>query len=160
MKYGYIDKNGEISHIGNCPTSIKNVSGFINSSDEFKASHGWYPVVEDDPTLKEYESKELIGYAKVNNNIIGTPVIKSMTLEEYKVWKYNQIQYSASEQVNQKYTPDQKSSLNAGFYPTEIEAIIRADIKKYFDAVYEKKIIIESATTMEEVELISNEVVV
>jgi len=79
---------------------------------------------------------------------------KPLTLDEYKLEKYNQLKKEGSDYILGTYSLPQQTSAIAGFYtPAENEAIITF-AKKYFNIIRSTKIAIEACTTKSEVDAV------
>lgn len=148
-------ENGNVVKVGVCPQNTERTSNFYLLSDEEKKLQGWYKVVEDNITLKEWQSLGESTYEIINGEVYETKQIISMTLDNYKVMKYTQLANNTKIYV-MSITPEYKQlSAIVGNYPQEECDKIKAFGKAHVDLVRATKALIFSATSYEQVEAIN-----
>jgi hypothetical protein len=153
MAYAKIE-NGNVVKVGVCPQNTERTSNFRLLSDEEKKTQGWYKVTDFVYDLKPWESFGTSTYELVNDEVIETKVINTMSLDDYKSNKYNQIKTEGSNFILSKYNQLQQTSALAGFYSEAENTEIVTFCKKYFDIIRSTKEPIMNATTYEEVDLV------
>jgi len=147
-------ENGQVKEVGRCPQNTERTSNFILLDDNDKKLQGWYKVVDDNVEIKAWQKYINSTYELVNDEVVETKVISTMSLDDYKSNKYNQIKTEGSNFILAKYNQLQQTSALAGFY-TEAENLeIVTFCKKYFDIIRSTKAPIMNATTYEEVDLV------
>jgi hypothetical protein len=157
MVYAYI-KNGQIVSVGKCPENTERVSNFRLLDDEDKKLHGWYKVIDDVVQIEEWQSFGQSTYELIDGEVYETKVVNSISLDEYKTKKYNELAMGTKNYV-MSITPEYKQlSALAGNYPVEECDQIKAFAKLHVDAVRALKPQILNATTYEEVKALVSDV--
>jgi hypothetical protein len=151
VQYARVDDN-EVKEVKDCPKNYKNVSNFYLLSDEEKIIYGWYPVEEINVTPKDWESFGDYVHQIESNKVIRSRKIHSITLDEYKERKCITLSSNTKMYVYSVYDIHKQLSAAMGNYSTEENEAIKSFTNKHKDEVRRLKVLIENATTFEQVE--------
>jgi len=160
VQYARIEDN-KVKEVNDCPKNYKNVSNFYLLSDEKKINYGWYPVEKVEIVKKDWESFGEYVNQILENKVIRSRKINSLTLNEYKERKYRilanntlEYVYSIYPAYKQATATDKRLNPDDNTNPYSIEEAnkIRDFCNKHTTEVRRIKEIIFNAETYEEVQ--------
>lgn len=156
-------KDGKVENKGTLYKLIPEVSNPLGFTDEELKARGIYKPINDTNVIKSWQVLKSTDYIYNKNDDIVEEVktVEELSLEEFKVKKYNQLKVEGTAFIYSNYSEGQQTSalltlidVTKAVYSLEEAEGIRNFCTKYHGIIKLTGLAIESATTYEEVETV------